>query len=247
MTMLVSFAADLARSLPTRDVGKLADALRGGTPALRRLTADAAGVTLRAASRRLLGMSLSVPDAHLVAGVLLGSSSRSQPDVQIDAVWTGPDSGASVSRLTSSVVVELLDDARSEILLTGYAVHTEPVVAAALRRADYRDVAVTLLIERSADNPRFTGRGAAFPNVSATRWHWPPEQRPPGTSLHAKVLVIDRATALIGSANITSAALERNLECGVLVRGGPLPAQVHDHLHGLHRIGRLRTLDSGGA
>ncbi len=38
--------------------------------------------------------------------------------------------------------------------------------------------------------------------------------------MHAKVLVVDGRTALVGSANVTGSAMERNLECGLLVRGG---------------------------
>ncbi|WP_425454039.1 phospholipase D-like domain-containing protein [Nocardioides immobilis] len=45
--------------------------------------------------------------------------------------------------------------------------------------------------------------------------------------MHAKVLVVDRRTALVGSANLTGHALERNLECGLLVRGGR--SKVHHH------------------
>ncbi len=48
--------------------------------------------------------------------------------------------------------------------------------------------------------------------------------------MHAKVLVVDRRTALVGSANLTGYALERNLECGLLLRGGPVPSLLVDHL-----------------
>lgn len=41
--------------------------------------------------------------------------------------------------------------------------------------------------------------------------------------MHAKVQVVDRRTALVGSANLTGYGLERNLECGLLVTGGAVP------------------------
>jgi cardiolipin synthase len=44
------------------------------------------------------------------------------------------------------------------------------------------------------------------------------------------VLIVDRCVALVGSANLTSYGLERNLECGLLIRGGPVPAALADHL-----------------
>lgn len=48
--------------------------------------------------------------------------------------------------------------------------------------------------------------------------------------MHAKVLVVDRRVALVGSANLTGYGLERNLECGLLVRGGLVPAALAEHL-----------------
>jgi len=57
--------------------------------------------------------------------------------------------------------------------------------------------------------------------------------------MHAKVLVIDDRLALVGSANLTGAGLERNLECGVLVRGGPLPRAMRDHLLNLAGVAPL--------
>ncbi len=48
--------------------------------------------------------------------------------------------------------------------------------------------------------------------------------------MHAKVLVVDCRTALVGSANLTGHALERNLECGLLIRGGTVPTLLVDHL-----------------
>jgi cardiolipin synthase len=48
--------------------------------------------------------------------------------------------------------------------------------------------------------------------------------------MHAKVLVVDRQTALVGSANLTGYGLERNLEAGILIRGGHVPALLAEHL-----------------
>ncbi len=48
--------------------------------------------------------------------------------------------------------------------------------------------------------------------------------------MHAKILVVDRRVALVGSANLTGYGLERNLECGLLVRGGPVPRLLVEHL-----------------
>jgi cardiolipin synthase A/B len=75
-----------------------------------------------------------------------------------------------------------------------------------------------------------------------TRWAWPAAHRPPGAALHAKVIVVDRRVALIGSANLTSRAFEDNLECGVVLRDDRHAAAVHRHLELLHDNGQLVSL-----
>jgi phosphatidylserine/phosphatidylglycerophosphate/cardiolipin synthase-like enzyme len=69
---------------------------------------------------------------------------------------------------------------------------------------------------------------------------WPVDKRPPGAALHAKIIVVDDRIALITSANLTSRAMETNLECGILIRGGPQPRAIRDHITGLQAHGYLR-------
>ncbi|OJY38926.1 DISARM system phospholipase D-like protein DrmC [Pseudonocardia sp. 73-21] len=242
MTPLVDLAAILGRDLPSRDIRVLAEALRTGPQAISQAAAAATGVAVRAAYRRVVDRRLSDADRQFLAGALLGHLAPRAPTGRIDVVWTGPDSGAATGRLTSAVVVDLIDRAVTDVLLVGYAVHTEPSVAAALQRATARTVVITLLVERATDNPRFTGPGTAFPGIDAIRLHWPREQRPAGASLHAKILVIDSDIALVGSANITGAALGHNLECGLLVTGGPVPAEMRKHVELLLNRGVLTAL-----
>lgn len=241
MIPAVTLAVRLSRQLPARDVQLLADAVRGGPESVRRLAAESAGIALREGCRRLLEAELSTSDCQLAAGAMLGALAVDPAAAKVDVVWTGPDSGLSAGRLTSAVVVELIDQAMLDILLVGFAVHNEPSIASALKRARKRDVSITLLVERPADNPGFTG-SAPFPGLDATRLHWPAEARQGGASLHAKVLVIDGRSALIGSANLTAAALGKNLECGLLVHGGPVPADIRAHIRRLHHLGVLHDL-----
>lgn len=244
MTPLIDLAAVLGRDLPARDVRRLAEALRSGPNAVHQAAADAAGAAVRAAYRGVVDQQLTDADRQFLAGALLGQLLPRAATGRIDVVWTGPDSGAATGRLTSAVVVDLIDRAVTDVLLVGYAVHTEPTVAAALQRATDRSVTIRLLTERTADNPRFTGIGIAFAGIDAIRLHWPREERPAGASLHAKILVIDSDVALVGSANITGAALGHNLECGLLVTGGPVPAEVREHVELLLARGVLTAFST---
>ncbi len=52
-------------------------------------------------------------------------------------------------------------------------------------------------------------------------------------AVHAKCAVADRNLAFITSANLTTAALERNMELGMLIRGGTVPDRLRQHLAAL--------------
>jgi phosphatidylserine/phosphatidylglycerophosphate/cardiolipin synthase-like enzyme len=180
---------------------------------------------------------LSYAEPAYLEGVLMGAIravERARRHQSVSVVWTGPESGVSSSRLTAATVIELINSAQSEILLVSYATHTEPSINAALAAAIARGVLVTLLAERYQDNPSYTASGMPFPGLGALRLHWPASARQPGASLHAKVIVVDDKVALVGSANLTNRAMESNLECGILIRGGPQPRAIRDHITGLY-------------
>ena len=86
---------------------------------------------------------------------------------------------------------------------------------------------------------------------------WPGERRPevfydprslepdgPSGVLHAKAVVADDESVFITSANLTEAALDRNIEMGLLLRDRALAASVTRHFRGLIERGLLRPLPS---
>jgi cardiolipin synthase A/B len=210
---------------------------------VRQLRATTASPILRNACDQLLRRLRHAESAYL-SGLLMGAVravERARHYQSVSVAWTGPESGVS-SRLTAAAVIELINAARSEILLVSYATQTEPQISAALSAAVARDVAVTLLAERHADNPSYSSAAIPFPGLEAVRLYWPSSNRPPGAALHAKIIVVDDQVALVGSANLTGRAMESNLECGILLRGGPQPRAVRDHITGLYAAGFLRRL-----
>lgn len=157
----------------------------------------------------------------------------------MQVAWTGPASSVDSSRLTAPVVAGLVDGATAEIVLASFAVHPDDLIDTALRSAADRGVDITLVLERPADNPHFKSFTDAFPGLPARRLVWPLDRRPAGAALHAKVIVVDGRDALVGSANLTGRAMDDNLECGVLIRGGAAPRAIRDHLFGLLYGGEL--------
>jgi phosphatidylserine/phosphatidylglycerophosphate/cardiolipin synthase-like enzyme len=224
-----------ADELPREFVRQLIAALGAGPAALQALRSSAALPASAAALRTAMHLA-ERGEGPYAAGVLAGRLDTLEEQPQITAVWTGPESDSESGRLTLAVVADLIDEARAEILLVSYATVPGENVRQALHAAANRGVAITMLLERSIDNPGFTGHGNPLPGLPARRLAWPATARPAGAAMHGKVLIVDRRTALVGSANLTGHALERNLECGLLLRRGNVPALLAAHLLGLRGL-----------
>ena len=225
----VAVATRWAQQLPGEFGRDLAAALRAGPSALHTLQAQVALPASTAAVRTGLALAKH-GDCAFAAGVLTGQLDAAMTRPRVTPVWTGPESDAGHGRLTLAVVADLIDEAERELVLASYATVPGDNVRQALHAAVARGVVLTLLLERPEDNSNFHGHGDPFPGLSARRLAWPAAARPPGASMHAKVLIVDRRTALVGSANLTGHALERNLECGLLVHGGRVPTLLAEHL-----------------
>ena len=150
-----------------------------------------------------------------------------------EVVWTGPKVEGSFLRATREVVRELLRSAQAELLVVGYWIAARDdgegiieEVIASLADAVTRRVAVTVVVD---ERIRPDGRdnrtillstwptGVQLPKVLT--WRLPADDE--HLKLHAKVLVADRRAALITSANLTSYAMDRNMEMGVRIAGHP--------------------------
>lgn len=238
---LEEVTAELAERLPYADINQIAHACQDGRAGLRALEAKVAGITVRTACQRLRGHLTDDADGQYAAGLLIGAAKARQnlrSERGVDVVWTGPPSAVHTARLTSAVVSELIDSARTELLLVSYASYPPTSLSTALAAAATRGVQVTVLLEQQADNPRFTG-SASFSRLPVTRLSWPAHRREAGAALHAKIIVVDRRVALIGSANLTGHAFEKNFECGILLRDADNARVIARHIDSLREIGVL--------
>jgi phosphatidylserine/phosphatidylglycerophosphate/cardiolipin synthase-like enzyme len=247
---LEEVVVEIALSLPPRDCERIAAAMTAaGRDGLRHFAQITAGTLLRGAASELLEAWTIDRLPAEVAGLLRGASAgiaRQRMEQAIDVVWTGPDSGLSTSRSTEVVVSELVGEAQVRLLLVSYNVTPYQELDTALRTAAARGVEILLLLERPADNDHFRApRRDPFPGLPASRWAWPGNRRPPGASLHAKLIVVDHHTAFVSSANLSGRAATDNLECGLLVRGGNTARDIRNHLIDLYRAGHLLSVPSG--
>jgi cardiolipin synthase A/B len=241
--------SSLARHLPAAAIEDLSEAAATGPDGLHRLRSRTGVSTVRAACDRLVAELQDGVDPSYLAGALAtaGLLVAEQRRSSIDVVWTGPDSGRTSTRLTLSVIIDLIASAERELLLVSFAAHSDPHLLAALDKAASRGVKITLLLERSEDNPSYESwSGVPFVAVDAVRLAWPASARASGASLHAKFLVVDDRVALVGSANLTSRAMEDNLECGLLVRGEATARALRSHVERLRERGVLRPVRDSG-
>ena len=166
------------------------------------------------------------------------SAQRSADIPVVEVVVTGPDSPAAPVRLTSEVVRQLIDHATKRVTIVSFAAYKMASVIAALDSAVARGVAVSLILESPE---KLDGGGGAHAYAKYPTYHWPVDRRePPDAKFHAKAVIVDSRHVLLTSANMTNAAYDKNIELGVLCRGGRVAAQIQHHFDALIARGVLQ-------
>jgi phosphatidylserine/phosphatidylglycerophosphate/cardiolipin synthase-like enzyme len=205
----------------------LAETMRQAWLASPLITGKEIALALRAASRT----AQSIGDA-----------------ASIDLVWTGPKTGLIPTRNTEQVIREVIDEAVESLFIVSYVFYNAASIVAGLNDASARGVAVQILLESSAGHGgvvSIDGLSAMHKAVPCAELYvWSPEEKAKsaGTlaaAVHAKCAVADHRLAFVTSANLTSAAMERNMELGILLRGGVTPTRLHSHLNALATTGTI--------
>lgn len=150
-----------------------------------------------------------------------------------ELIWTGPATSAVSVRRTEQALCELIDSAQTSLFLVSFVAYKAESVIHALRNAIQRNVKVCFLLEQSKEHGgsiESDSKAILSTQLPGARFYtW---SNATG-AVHAKCAVADATIALVTSANLTGKAMENNMELGVLVTGGTLPAQLHTHLHAL--------------
>lgn len=255
-------------SLPTASLQSLAASLEGGLLsaglsrfALQQIAGtDAASIEAELEGLVRSGFSTSQV-AVLIRAIVDARHFRADPSHIVDLVLSGPDLPGVPTADTAAVVQTLIEQAKREVLLVGYAIHNVRSLFAPLaaRMTQIPGLRVTFCI----DIPRARGDASsdamivqAFAREFRIR-HWPWPQLPSvyfdpralmgdvgrRASLHAKCVVIDREQALVTSANFTQAGQHRNIEAGVLIRHNPTANRLTEYFAGLIDSGQLVRCD----
>lgn len=173
-------------------------------------------------------------------------SRRPRPDL----VWSGPEVPGLSSRNTRQVYEELLGSAERSLWASSYAFFDGPKAFEILaKRMDQNsELRVTLFLNIQRKRGDATRPDALVRRFADRFWQtdWPGTSRPsvffdprsleldgPAGVLHAKAVVADEEAVFLTSANLTEAALDRNIEMGFLLRDRALAATVLRHFQTL--------------
>ena len=176
-----------------------------------------------------------------------------------DLVWSGPEVPGLHARDTRRVYEELLGSATKSVWASTFAYFDGPrafeILARRMDEVPGLHVALLLNIQRKTGDS--SSADSLVRRFADRFWgeDWPGERRPgvfydprslepdgPSGVLHAKAVVTDDEAVFITSANLTEAALDRNIEMGLLVRDRALAASVVRHFRVLIEKGMLRAL-----
>jgi phosphatidylserine/phosphatidylglycerophosphate/cardiolipin synthase-like enzyme len=176
-----------------------------------------------------------------------------------DLVWSGPEVPGLHARDTRRVYEELIGGAERSIWASTYAFFDGPKAFKILaERMDAKpDLAVKLLLNIARKWGDTTAPENLVKQFAGQFWakDWPGQRRPEvfyyprsldldATTgvLHAKGVVVDDEAVVVTSANFTEAALDRNIEVGVLSRDRTLAASLATHFRVLIERDLLRPL-----
>ncbi len=178
---------------------------------------------------------------------------------RLDLVWSGPTVPGLHARNTRRVYEELLGSAERSVWASTYAFFDGPSAFEVLaKRMDAKPgLQVTLLLNVQRKRGDTSAADQLVRRFADRFWkhEWPGTARPrvfydpralepegPGGVLHAKAVVVDDEAVFITSANLTEAALDSNIELGLVVRDRALAASVSTHFQALIDSALLRRL-----
>jgi cardiolipin synthase len=177
------------------------------------------------------------------------AAKRVEPKTEI--VWTGPATSLVPVRRTEQVLYDLIRSTTRRLTIASFGIFQIPRLVDELEVALARGVTLRIILgDRESAHESGIGRqlmqlGAVVSNGAAIL-EWPAEKRSRDSQgraglMHMKAAIADSHLAFLTSANLTEAALERNMELGVLIRGGNVPGAIDQLIGCLLDLGELRS------
>lgn len=163
---------------------------------------------------------------------------KAMTEQSTELVWTGPTTPFVSARRTEQALLQVINSAEHSLFITSFVAYDVSTIVKALNAANERGVVISMILELSQDHGgsiSFDAIGKMKTLVPAARlfaWHEKADSFADGR-VHAKVAVADERICFITSANLTGHAMEKNMEAGVIIEGGNIPATLKSHLQAL--------------
>mgnify|MGYP000017147059 FL=1 len=155
---------------------------------------------------------------------------RQDSDEFTQLVATRPWDSKSSTRDSLAAYLNVSKKAQNRLTMAMFVVYEVADILKALEDAQKRAVAIRILVEPPAnEGGNVLGR---HNSVQVVRKHLPnaeiyiPNSQQINGTMHAKFVSADERYAFVTSANLTKAALSRNIEVGVLLSGGKIPKRI---------------------
>ena len=154
-----------------------------------------------------------------------------------DILWTGPQTKSVPVRRTEQALCELIESARERLFVVSFVAYKAEKIYKAVREAIDRGVKVAFMTEASKEHGGSLEVDPSdmlkekFPEAVFYRWENPDARGP--SVVHAKCAIADDAMALITSANLTGAAMDNNMELGVLIKDKKVAGKLAEHFMAL--------------
>jgi len=192
--------------------------------------------------------------------LLLAVASAVPRGGRLELVWSGPEPVQAASRDTGVVVPELFAGARRSVVVAGFAIRQGDAVFARLAENMEANPALAVRIFTNIARPwRDTRSEAELVRLFVDdfrKTQWPGRRYPkvlydprslsaaPGARacLHAKCLIVDDERALVTSANFTEAAMDRNIEAGVVIDDAGFACRLRAQFDALERSNQVRSV-----
>lgn len=241
MNALYGIIAQIALELPSDCIRMAAKSLAAGTQcddavslwggslAQKKLIVDF-GV-----AAKMSGLSSGEIAAALLSAAT--TADRFFAENAVDILWTGPTTTAVPVRRMEQSLCELIDSAQKELLIVSFVAYKADKVYTAIRSAIERGVQVSFLTEASKEHGGSLDVDPSdmlkkkFPEADFYRWENPDASYP--AIVHVKCAVADECRALVTSANLTGAAMDNNMELGLMIFSRRVAGRVAAHFAAL--------------
>jgi phosphatidylserine/phosphatidylglycerophosphate/cardiolipin synthase-like enzyme len=174
-------------------------------------------------------------ESRLQLAFSLWYASLQESTTKVEICWTGPSPEGNL-RLTEQVMEQLIINAKKEIIIVGYS--TTIYAGRVLTRLEERSedgVDITLILDETKDKNKFMDWVSTLKGPISV-FSFPHKSKEDYTKLHAKCVLVDGLSGILGSANLTSGGMRGNIEIGAYLADEVLIGELIKTLKGLKKF-----------